>query len=464
MLKTHPWLYLSKSFSSAFHTLRRIPVVTMSTKTPGGIFDPPICTLTEDNLSLNRKLFRKTVQVPAVHFDKKLTNKCLKVLKSQAVCRKMFSFLRNNPQNPDEKVLILNPSKVSSNDIASLDEPGISFLKEYNLVDKFGDFKLELEYNDWTSDEILRSLLPGGVEVPTGFSRIGHIVHLNLRSEQLKYKHIIGEVLIDKNPGVKTVVNKTGEINNEFRFFNMELLAGEDNMVAISKEHGHSFEFDFSKVYWNPRLSTEHTRIVELLNRGDVVYDVFAGVGPFAIPAAKKGCVVLANDLNPESYKWLEHNVGLNKIKRGSVQTFNLDGREFIKEIVRKDLLKMVEDTSTNDKTKRTHVVMNLPSLAIDFLDVFPNLLKNVPLEDRDRVQLPTVHCHCFSKEEDTVGDVRQRIEAVLGHNIEGALIHDVRDVAPNKEMMCASFKMPADVVFGTNATNEPELKKPRTE
>lgn len=248
-------------------------------------------------------------------------------------------------------------------------------------------------------------------------------------------------------------MNKTGEINNEFRFFNMELLAGEDNMVAISKEHGHSFEFDFSKVYWNPRLSTEHTRIVELLNRGDVVYDVFAGVGPFAIPAAKKGCVVLANDLNPESYKWLEHNVGLNKIKRGSVRTFNLDGREFIKEIVRKDLLKMAEDTSTNDKTKRTHVVMNLPSLAIDFLDVFPNFLKNVPLEDRDRVQLPTVHCHCFSKEEDTVGDVRRRVEAVLGHNIEGALIHDVRDVAPNKEMMCASFQMPADVVFGEFTT-----------
>jgi len=42
--------------------------------------------------------------------------------------------------------------------------------------------------------------------------------------------------------------------------------------------------------------------------------DVFAGVGPFAIAAAKKGCIVYANDLNPASYKYLQENVVLNKV------------------------------------------------------------------------------------------------------------------------------------------------------
>ena len=42
--------------------------------------------------------------------------------------------------------------------------------------------------------------------------------------------------------------------------------------------------------------------------------DVFAGVGPFAIPAAKNGCAVFANDLNPDSVKWLRHNVNSNNV------------------------------------------------------------------------------------------------------------------------------------------------------
>ena len=71
------------------------------------------------------------------------------------------------------------------------------------------------------------------------------------------------------------------------------------------KENGSSYEFDFSRVYWNPRLSTEHMRVVQEVKRGDTVLDVFAGVGPFAIPAARAGATVLANDLNPESHRWL---------------------------------------------------------------------------------------------------------------------------------------------------------------
>jgi tRNA (guanine37-N1)-methyltransferase len=39
-----------------------------------------------------------------------------------------------------------------------------------------------------------------------------------------------------------------------------------------------------------------------------------AGVGPFAVPAAKKGCSVFGNDLNPESVKWMEINRVKNKV------------------------------------------------------------------------------------------------------------------------------------------------------
>ena len=42
--------------------------------------------------------------------------------------------------------------------------------------------------------------------------------------------------------------------------------------------------------------------------------DMFGGIGPFAIPAAKKGCTVYSNDLNPSSFYYLTQNIQLNKV------------------------------------------------------------------------------------------------------------------------------------------------------
>ena len=76
------------------------------------------------------------------------------------------------------------------------------------------------------------------------------LAHLNLNDEYLPYKYIIGQVLLDvcayiyislledlinvvqKNKGVKTVVNKLNVIDTKFRFFKMELLAGEPNYIV----------------------------------------------------------------------------------------------------------------------------------------------------------------------------------------------------------------------------------------
>lgn len=51
-------------------------------------------------------------------------------------------------------------------------------------------------------------LLPAGVEVPSSFESVGHIAHFNLRPEVMPYKRLIGQVVLDKNPTLRTVVNK----------------------------------------------------------------------------------------------------------------------------------------------------------------------------------------------------------------------------------------------------------------
>jgi len=230
-----------------------------------------------------------------------------------------------------------------------------------------------------------------------------------------------------------------------------------------------------------------------LFNPDDVIADVFAGVGPFALPAAKKGCGVLANDLNPESYKWLSRNVEKNKVQH-LVKPFEEDGRDFVKAAVRrvwehpfpeptpkisksqakKEKRALVSggsrETTPASATEQapassvpmpqpklrrqiSHFVMNLPDSAIEFLDAFRGILASSELKKAYEGRMPMVHCHCFTREvEDQTRaerDVRQRVEEKLGHELtDGATFHLVRSVAPGKDMYCISFRLPQAVAF----------------
>lgn len=55
-------------------------------------------------------------------------------------------------------------------------------------------FDLEFDYGHLSTEQVLRQLLPAGVEVPSSFESIGHIAHLNLKEEVLPFKALIGQV------------------------------------------------------------------------------------------------------------------------------------------------------------------------------------------------------------------------------------------------------------------------------
>ena len=141
--------------------------------------------------------------------------------------------------------------------------------------------------------------------------------HLNLREQFLPYKELIAQVILDKNPGIRTVINKIDNVGeeSEYRTFNFELLAGVLDTNVEVHEANCAFRFDYSKVYWNSRLETEHRRLVDKFQPGEAICDVMAGVGPFAVPAGKKRCFVWANDLNPESHASLAEAVEKNKVR-----------------------------------------------------------------------------------------------------------------------------------------------------
>lgn len=157
-------------------------------------------------------------------------------------------------------------------------------------------------------------------------------------------------------------------------------------------------------MYWNSRLHTEHDRLIQLFKPNEFVCDVFAGVGPFALPAAKRGSIVYANDLNPSSYEYMKENIKYNKINSG-IFPYNMDGRAFIRQAV-KDL----QATSTNEWKTFDHFVMNLPATAIEFLDAFRGLYHDQKdlFNTSARAKLPMIHCHCFTKSTDAMQDISE--------------------------------------------------------
>ncbi|KAJ7675332.1 Met-10+ like-protein-domain-containing protein [Mycena rosella] len=426
-------------------------------------------------IPLDRTLFRKSIPILAARFP---ATKIGSVRKSEPMRRSVIDIPRLRSVVPDpsdptgDKLVLL---KVSSE--VNLSAQTLEFLntESNGLV----PYTLELDYDYWTADEIIQSILPDDLREgsPAGFAMTGHIAHINLKEEYLPYKYLIGQILLDKNAQVRTVVNKLDSIDTQFRFFKMELLAGDPDYVVEHHESDCRFTFDFTQVYWNSRLHTEHERLVQIFDPEDVIADVFAGVGPFALPAAKKGCAVLANDLNPQSAKYLSLNVENNRVS-DVVKVSCEDGRQFIQDVVarliadpfpaysgpkksknqenlerRKGSVKPRADNAA-PRNKISHFVMNLPDSAIEFLDAFRGIFSHLNKEDADRIYttMPMIHCHCFTREiepENAKMDILKRVEEKLGHPIiDDFSLHMVRSVAPSKDMYCISFRLPAKVAF----------------
>ena len=108
------------------------------------------------------------------------------------------------------------------------------------------------------------------------------------------------------------------------------------------------------------------------------------------------------------------------------------------------------------------HYVLNLPASAITFLPSFIGLYvghENL-FTPYTETQLPLIHVYCFNLKDDDNEEAGRRICEEISKNLgqdmrpgdignEGEVsIWDVRDVAPQKRMFCASFRLPAKLAF----------------
>jgi tRNA (guanine37-N1)-methyltransferase len=123
------------------------------------------------------------------------------------------------------------------------------------------------------------------------------------------------EKILASRPSLHTVVFAKGEVSGEYRTRELAILAGNPTTRTQVTEHGHRFIVDLAGAYFSARLSTERQRILDQVEEGEVILDMFAGVGPFAVTLAKRARLVVACDLNPQAVALMLENIVQNRVK-----------------------------------------------------------------------------------------------------------------------------------------------------
>lgn len=247
---------------------------------------------------------------------------------------------------------------------------------QFEIIERNGKPKLDL--NKKSLRDYLLGFLPRKIinAIPKSYDVIGTIVIIEFDRlnkindpDNLFYKKEIAKALLKINKSVKTVYEKKSEISGDFRLRDLKLIIGSDNSETLHKENKTIYKLDVRKVFFSPRLGHERKRISEIFfNCNEMIVDMFAGVGPFSIQIAKKNQVkIFAFDLNPIASKYMEENNEMNKV-RDKIEVYNLNVKE---------LLKPSNQIGQIIHNQIDRVIMNLPEMSFNFLDVACFLMKN---------------------------------------------------------------------------------------
>lgn len=198
-------------------------------------------------------------------------------------------------------------------------------------------------------------------QLPTSYDVIGDIILIKLPKDLLRHKREIGESLLLSNKNIRTVC-LSEPVAGELRTRNVTVIAGEKRFTTIHREYDLGFEVDVQKTYFSPRLARERKRIASLVQPGEIVVDMFAGVAPFSIMIAKYADpkIIYAIDKNEDAVRFAKQNIKRNNVL-DKVEIIHTDAKE-IPNILEK---------------RADRIIMNLPFSAHKFFTHALKITKN---------------------------------------------------------------------------------------
>lgn len=213
------------------------------------------------------------------------------------------------------------------------------------------------------------------------------------------------------NQNPSAILNKQSKVKGKSRIPEYELLRGQ-NAETLYKEYGYTYKIDLMSMYFTPRLSTERKRFTDSLDAGDRTFDMFAGVGPYAVPAADVGSKAVATDINENAVECLRHNAELNGVYE-DIEAINCDVRDVVDEY----------------RGWADNVVMNLPHSADEFIGQAEELIG----------ESGTIYYYDFISDSKTEDELVEEVSSKLSSvdEITNYNFRRVRPYAPDVHNVC---------------------------
>ncbi|WP_254769023.1 class I SAM-dependent methyltransferase [Salinilacihabitans rarus] len=246
------------------------------------------------------------------------------------------------------------------------------------------------------------------------FERLGDVALLD--EDDPERAREVARAIVDSDLPLETVLNKASKIKGETRVRDWEVLEGEGT-ETVHREYGCEFALDLAAVYFSPRLATERHRVAEQVRDGERAFDMFAGVGPFVIPFAKRGAECVGVDVNERAIEYLRENARRNGVEE-RITAVCADVREVVPEY----------------EGWADRIVMNLPHSADEFLDAA------VALAGDDCV----LHYYDIQHEDDPFGPGERAIRAAAGpaYEVTVETRRTVRSYAPHELNVCLDVRL----------------------
>ncbi|MEM1537616.1 MAG: class I SAM-dependent methyltransferase family protein [Candidatus Nezhaarchaeales archaeon] len=258
--------------------------------------------------------------------------------------------------------------------------------------------------------------------LPHSIDIIGDIAVVEVPEELKHHEPLIGNAILEVYKNVQAVYVKAGRVEGIFRTRPLRCIAGIPKEETVHKEYGCSFVLNVNKVYFSPRLLSERQRVVSQVKAGEVIVDMFAGVGPYAIRIAKAtNAKVYAIDVNPEAIRYLKRNIELNRVQDRVIPILG-DSRQ----IILSELINVAD-----------RVIMNLPTQAYDYLDAACSALKK---------EGGIIHYYEFTREAFNLEASKERLSKriqELGRKVLGVIYAGrVKQVAPRTWQIVIDVKV----------------------